>query len=104
MGILLAFKPQGSEVDARGMADSWVLWLSVGVVGCFGILAMLNFMSCVVRNEQVVFKLRCEVEALQAEYARRMKELRELEAAGLKVIQVSSSGPASGKSSAGHGH
>lgn len=97
MGILLAFKPEGSQVDAPGMADSWIMWLSVGVVGCFGILAMLNLMASVVRNEQVVFKLRCEVERLQAEYARRMKEMRELEAAGLKVIEVSPTRQSSSK-------
>jgi hypothetical protein len=104
MGILLVFKPPGSCVDAAGMADSWVMWLSVGVVGCFGILAMLNLLASTVRNEQVVFKLRCEVEQLQAEYARRMKEMRELEAAGLKVIEVSAAQAPSGASKSASHH
>lgn len=75
------------------MGDSWVLWLSVGVSGAIGILAMLNLLSSYVRNEQVVFKLRCDVEQLQLEYAKRMKEMRELEAAGLKVIEVNKAPP-----------
>jgi len=70
------------------MPDSWVMILSVGVAGAFGVLAMLNLLACLMRNEQVVFNLRCEVERLQADYARRMKEMRELESAGLKVIEA----------------
>lgn len=71
------------------MSQTLVIWLSVGIGGGIGILAILNMLASFVRNEQVVFKLRCEVERLQTEYARRMREMRELEAAGLKVIEVS---------------
>jgi hypothetical protein len=85
------------------MGDAWLVWLSVTVVGAFGVLAMLNLLASSVRNEQVVFNLRCEVERLQSEYTKRMREMRELEAAGLKVIEVGkpSAGGASIGTSAG---
>jgi len=98
-GILLAFKLAGFSVDAPFMGDAWLGWLSVAVVGAFGILAMLNLLASFVRNEQVVFNLRCDVERLQMEYTKRMREMRELEAAGLKVIEVGK--PPPGSASAG---
>ena len=72
------------------MSQSLAIWLSVGIGGGIGILAILNLLASFIRNEQAVFKLRCEVERLQADFAQRMREMRELEAAGLKVIEVGS--------------
>jgi hypothetical protein len=62
------------------------IWLLLGIATMGGILSLLNFLASTVRNEQYVYDLRVEVHELKSHYNRRMREIRELEAQGLKNV------------------
>ena len=61
-------------------------WLLLGLATFGGIVSLLNFLASTVRNEQYIHDLRVEVHELKSHYLRRMREIRELEAQGLKNV------------------
>jgi hypothetical protein len=55
------------------------VWFLIAIAGGGGILAMLNYLASSVRNQQIVHDFRVEIQQLQSNYLRILREQKEKE-------------------------